>query len=151
VHLVRDEGVAGSNPATPTSQALDGLLFLNYLQTLRVYRRAAYTSAYTNAGCEWRLSGRIAVATTSHGESCPQDGYGGNVMKPSSSGPRAPIDAKPSGSSANGPQRLTATSLPFERGATAPDYLSHQHKRAGLLVNGTRGGQRATPEPTKIR
>jgi hypothetical protein len=99
---------------------------------LQVLGRAAYTSAYTNAGCEWRLSGRIVAATTSHGESCPQtfatntDGYLGNVTKPSSSGLRAPIDAKRSGSSVNGPQRLTATSLPFEQCATALAYHLHR-------------------------
>ena len=32
--LVRDEGVAGSNPATPTSSATEALIGRSYLQTL---------------------------------------------------------------------------------------------------------------------
>jgi hypothetical protein len=33
-HLVRDEGVAGSNPATPTRYSLVPPIFHNYLQLL---------------------------------------------------------------------------------------------------------------------
>jgi hypothetical protein len=33
-HLVRDEGVAGSNPATPTSSTTKALIGRSYLQTL---------------------------------------------------------------------------------------------------------------------
>jgi len=34
MHLVRDEGVAGSNPATPTSSTTKALIGRSYLQTL---------------------------------------------------------------------------------------------------------------------
>ena len=34
IHLVRDEGVAGSNPATPTSSTTKALIGRSYLQTL---------------------------------------------------------------------------------------------------------------------
>jgi hypothetical protein len=48
-HLVRDEGVAGSNPATPTSPHPLALIFHKHQQLLAIWSGPEYTRAYTIA------------------------------------------------------------------------------------------------------
>jgi hypothetical protein len=62
--LVRDEGVAGSNPATPTRLLLAVLILLIYLQLLAFLKRAKYTKASTGASCGWSHLDRTAGETT---------------------------------------------------------------------------------------
>ncbi len=64
-HSVRDEGVVGSNPITPTNYALEALISRNYQHRLVIERRLKYTSAYTVVCCEWSSYAKIARATTS--------------------------------------------------------------------------------------
>ena len=61
--LVRDEGVAGSNPATPTSYTAKPLVERNYLQKLNNQIGARYTSRSTNGTCAWSVYAKTAVGT----------------------------------------------------------------------------------------
>ncbi len=63
----RDEGVAGSNPATPTRPPPWSLISRKYLQHLANQQRAAYTTAYTSGCCEWSRCVRTAEETSAHG------------------------------------------------------------------------------------
>src|SRR5262249_6547330 len=55
-HLVRDEGVAGSNPATPTKYPLATLNFHNYPQRLPISKRRAQRRTQTRVADGWTLA-----------------------------------------------------------------------------------------------
>jgi hypothetical protein len=87
-HLVRDEGVAGSNPATPTRCSLVPPIFHNYLSAIvvvskaprvhsRVHRRELRMASLTqdrNGPYEARICVRQARERLLHGAASPQRG-----------------------------------------------------------------------------
>src|ERR1700752_4731807 len=75
---VRDEGVAGSNPATPTSTTVKVLIIGMFLQTLTIWDRPEYTSAYTGTPCEWSRYVRTQRATSAPASDSPTM-YGANM------------------------------------------------------------------------
>jgi hypothetical protein len=70
-HHLRDKGVAGSNPATPTNTTPKVLITGIFLQTLTIWDRPAYTSVYTGTPCEWSRYVRTQRATSAPASGCP--------------------------------------------------------------------------------
>jgi hypothetical protein len=60
-HLVRDEGVAGSNPATPTNSTNKALISRIYLKPQINYDYAEYTSRDTSERFGWSASSKTAT------------------------------------------------------------------------------------------
>src|SRR5215510_6156175 len=82
--LVRDEGVAGSNPATPTKYPLATLNFHNYPQRLPISKRRAQRRTQTRVADGWTLAAAPKrLLRPTEGDDSP-DNY---VSDPASSDP----------------------------------------------------------------